>query len=98
MTQTDIVDEIASLLVETGKAHHQAFIETDGADPEWPLWYAEYLHDKLPPLLDASLTKAEIVHLLLDLEMHRQGLAPGAKWAPYFARVMVGRYLDLPEG
>lgn len=28
-------DELAALLRQTGMNHHQAFIETNGADPEW---------------------------------------------------------------
>lgn len=42
------VQALADLLVETGHAHHQAFIETNGADLNWALWYADYLADKLP--------------------------------------------------
>lgn len=29
--------ELKSLLIEAGKAHHHAFLDTDGDDPEWPL-------------------------------------------------------------
>ena len=33
-------------LKEVAKAHHQAFVETDGEDPDWPIWYAgELLED-----------------------------------------------------
>ena len=38
---------IAKLLRETGHAHHEAFAATDGADPDWPIWYAEYSKDLL---------------------------------------------------
>jgi len=48
---------LEDLFRETGEAHHQAHIETNGADPEWPLWYAEYLRERLAPLSDTSFTK-----------------------------------------
>lgn len=42
MDQTDLAQQLEGLFNEVGEAHHQAYIETDGADPEWPLWYADY--------------------------------------------------------
>ena len=38
-------EEIKKLLQETGRAHHQAFIKTNGEHYEWPMWYAKYLLD-----------------------------------------------------
>ena len=38
---TNNTEQIAELLALTGKTHHAAFIEVDGDDPEWPLWYAD---------------------------------------------------------
>ena len=55
---------LEELLREVREAHHQAYIETDGADPEWPLWYAEHLRERLGALLNASFTKSEFVYLL----------------------------------
>ena len=43
MAAMDLTGQLEGLFREVGEAHHQAYIETDGADPEWPLWYAEYL-------------------------------------------------------
>ncbi len=62
------VDRIAELLTETGRAHHQAFIATDGEDPEWPIWYAGYLHEPLAEILGAGLTKSELVYHMLAAE------------------------------
>jgi len=52
-----MVERLAALFKETGDAHHEAFLETDGEDPEWPLWYAKYLQDRLTPFLAAPLTR-----------------------------------------
>ena len=61
MTETDVSRQLEELFREVAKAHHQAYIETDGADPEWPLWYAEHLRERFSALLDASFTKSELV-------------------------------------
>jgi hypothetical protein len=41
----DLHRQLEKLLRETGRAHHQAFIETNGVDPEWPLRYADNLSE-----------------------------------------------------
>ena len=47
MMETDLTGQLEGLFHEVGEAHHRAYIETDGADPEWPLWYADYLQERL---------------------------------------------------
>ncbi len=84
---------MTDLFLEAGQAHHQAFIETGGDDPEWPLWYAEYLMDKLPPLLEAEITKSELVYLVVHLSKRQSIEAPGASWPRYYARYLAQRYL-----
>ncbi len=59
----ELIVELEALFRELGEKHHQAFRDTDGDDPEWPLWYAHWLMDRLPALLDAELTKSELVYL-----------------------------------
>jgi NAD(P)H-hydrate epimerase len=87
------IEMIARLFEETGQAHHQAYAETDGADPDWPLWYAEYLLDKLPRFLEAALTRSQLVYLLVDLDNRRAKKAPGSNWPRFYARQLARRYL-----
>ena len=61
------VNELAALLGETKDAHHQAFLEVNGADPEWPVWYADRLHEPLSKLLGSELTRSQIVYELIRL-------------------------------
>jgi hypothetical protein len=84
----DLTERIEGLLRETGRAHHEAFLETGGEDPEWPLWYAEYLQERLGELLGAEFTKSEIVYLVMTLEDMRTRSDPAADWARYYASVL----------
>ena len=77
--------DLEALLTAAGPAHHQAFIETDGEDPEWPLWYAEYLQEGLSEALGAVLTKSRIVYLLIDAEQKRLAESPDAPWPVFYA-------------
>ena len=86
------IQNLSDLFKETGQAHHQAYIETDGYDPEWPIWYAEYLLDKLPSFIEASLTKSELVYLMVHLNKIQPDEAPEESWASFYARYMIEHY------
>ena len=92
MTDTDLALQLEGLFREVGEAHHQAYIEVDGADPEWPLWYADYLRDRLGDLLDASFTRSELVYMLLLVANEQPLRAPGANWARYYAKFFIALY------
>lgn len=93
MSGSDLPETLADLLMNTGKAHHQAFIEVDGADPDWPLWYADHLREPLGEQLGATFTKSELVYLLVLAEKERNLMAPGARWPQYYAGFLIDRYL-----
>lgn len=90
----NIREDLETLFRQTSQAHHRAFIETDGTDPDWPLWYAEYLMDKLPAMLaNATFTRSELIYLLISADLEQKSTAPGANWALYCADFFMGRYL-----
>lgn len=93
MGEQDLTRQLEDLFRATGEAHHQAYIETDGADPEWPLWYAEYLRERLGPLLGATFTKSELVYLLIWVANEQPLDAPGVDWARYYASFFIQRYV-----
>ena len=84
-------EALAALFRETSSAHHDAYIETDGADADWPIWYAEYLRDRLAGLLQADFTKSELVYLLITLDRELKTRAPGAGWVGYYTRWFLER-------
>jgi hypothetical protein len=89
---SDLLARLEGPFREVSEAHHQAYIETDGADPEWPLWYAEQLRERLGAELDASFTKSELVHMLVLVANEQPLRAPGANWARYYAKFFRGLY------
>ncbi len=93
MTDMDIADQLEDLFTNAGSAHHKAFIKTNGEDQEWPLWYVDYLKEKLAKMLNADFTKSELVYLLVMVEKERAMMAPGADWPAYYANFFIERYL-----
>jgi hypothetical protein len=92
MIDAPLNQQLQELFREVGQAHHQAYIETDGADPEWPLWYANYLQGRLNPLLHAFFTQSELVYLLILVANELPLRAPGADWPNYYAKFFIERY------
>jgi hypothetical protein len=87
------ITKLAELFAETGKAHHQAYIETDGAHADWAIWYADYLYDKLPAHLGITLERSVIIYQLMRMSYLLTTDAPGANWQRYYAKFLLERYL-----
>lgn len=92
MNNNDLYPRLKELFAETGHAHHEAFADVDGADADWPSWYAQHMHRRLGTLLHAEFTRSELIYLLVlaDRELARH--APGAEWTGFYARFFVERY------
>ena len=58
---TELRDSIGNLLSDTGHAHHKAFAVTDGADPDWPIWYAEYSRDTFAEQFSMNFSKSQLI-------------------------------------
>lgn len=86
MSDETKVERLAELFRRAGAAHHQAFLETDGRDPEWALWYAEYLHDRLTPFLAAPITRSRLVFCLIGADDEHGATESEVPWAEYYAR------------
>lgn len=87
-----LAGQLADLFHATAEAHHQAFLETDGLDPDWPLWYADALIEPLQRLLKADLTRDDIAGLLVQAEQEQQAVAPDSDWTVYYAGFFMDRY------
>lgn len=82
------IQQLSDLFRGAGQAHHRAFIHTAGDDPEWPLWYADYLHSRLGAYLAKPLTKSELVYWLIKTEKERAV----ADWPTHYALELLGEY------
>jgi hypothetical protein len=85
-------DRLVALFHETGQAHHAAYAETDGDDPDWPIWYAGFLVDRLPEILNNEITRSELVYSLVLLSRQQSQLADKTEWPEYYARYFIENY------
>jgi len=86
MNQINVEEKLKVLFSETGQAHHQAFLETDGEDPEWPMWYAGYIHGKVDCLVAKRFTKSQLIYMVVDAENERNHKAPESAWPEFYAQ------------
>ena len=89
---SDMNEAVVSLLRESGPAHHQAYIETDGDDPDWPIWYAGFLQDRLNALLGTELTKTQLIVLVVELDQMYRSENPTVDWPTFYAEQLLERY------
>jgi len=85
MNDDNRIKQLAELFKTTGQAHHQAFAKTDGDDPDWPIWYANYLGDRLTPFLAAPITRGRLVFCLVATDDEHRATHPDAPWSEYYA-------------
>lgn len=86
--------QLIELFRETGPAHHQAYIERNGEDPEWPLWYANYMQARLNRLLKTPVTQSKLVQLLVSAAEDQELKAPKADWTEYYADFLLKFFQD----
>ena len=88
--------DLVDLFRETGRSHHAAFAATDGADPEWPIWYAEHLQAPIADALGTPFTKSQLVYCVMDADFEQTARAPDSDWSEFYADQFVERYARSP--
>lgn len=89
---TDILLELTAMFEKAGPVHHQAYIETDGEDADWPLWYADYLYDDLKKLTGFLFTKSELVWFLVEADRRYRTKSSQQHWAESYAEIFLHEF------
>jgi hypothetical protein len=86
--------DVAELLHEAAETHHTVFRITDGDDPDWASWYADWLLDlsELPQLLGSRPVRSHLVHALVELDRAFTADGPAERWEDVYARGLVERF------
>jgi hypothetical protein len=93
----DSRQRIADLLHEAGEAHHVVYRITDGDDPDWASWYADWLLDlsELPEVLGARPVRSHLVHALVSLDREYAAESPAERWENWYAARLTDRLAAL---
>jgi hypothetical protein len=82
------VDTLSALLHEAAETHHVVYRITDGDDPDWASWYADWLLNlsELPQELGTTPVRSHLVHALVQLDRDYTVEQPGEPWEDWYAR------------
>jgi hypothetical protein len=83
-------EELAALFREVGAAHHRAFASTNGDDPDWPTWYAEYLVPRLQKFFRRPFDPRATADYLQTLDAEHRALGGQEPWPEFYARFFLG--------
>jgi glutaredoxin len=67
------------------REHRLAFAATGSEDPEWPLWYADYLRKPLAQALDTEFYLSQLVYCLMNADFEHTARDPEGERAEFFA-------------
>ena len=84
---------IAELLHEVAETHHTVFRISDGEDPDWASWYADWLLglSELPELLGSKPVRSHLVHALVQLDQEYTAAQPDEPWEGWYAARLADR-------
>jgi hypothetical protein len=84
---SETVSRIAELLHEAAETHHVVYRITDGDDPDWASWYADWLLElsELPEVLGGRPVRSQLVHALVELDREYAGDSRDERWEDWYA-------------
>ncbi len=84
---------LAQLLHEVAETHHVVYRITDGEDPDWASWYADWLLNlsELPELLGSKPVRSHLVRALVELDRDYTAAAPDERWEDWYAARLTER-------
>ena len=91
---TGAADQVSKLLNEVSETHHIVFRITDGDDPDWASWYADWLldHSELPQLLGSAPVRSHLVHALVKLDRDYTAEPREERWEDWYAERLLTEF------
>jgi hypothetical protein len=89
---------ISESLHEAAETHHAVYRITDGEDPDWASWYADWLLNlsELPDALGGRPVRSHLVHALVQLDREYTAEPRSERWEDWYAERLPG-LLGLPN-
>jgi hypothetical protein len=85
---------VSELLHEAAETHHVVYRITDGDDPDWASWYADWLINlsELPDMLGRKPVRSELVYMLVVLDKEYTDESPAERWEDHYARRLLDHF------
>jgi hypothetical protein len=86
--------QVSDLLHEVSETHHVVYRITEGDDPDWASFYADWLldHSELPAILGGAPIRSHLVHALVQLDRDFAGGRAEGRWEDWYAERLVEQF------
>jgi len=90
----ETVQAVSELLHQAAETHHVVFAISDGDDPDWASWYADWLVtlSALPRTLGRPPVRSELTWLLVGLDREFTRDKPDRAWEMFYAQRLVQHF------
>jgi hypothetical protein len=87
------VKALSVLLHQAAETHHQVFSITDGDDPDWATWYADWLVNlsRFSDLVGAKPPRSAVTYQLVSLEREYSQSGSSEAWEDFYATRLMAR-------
>jgi hypothetical protein len=87
----DRAKSLSALLHEAAETHHVVYRITDGEDPDWASWYADWLIrlSELPEILGSAPVRSALVYQLVRLDREYTAAPRDERWEDFYARELL---------
>jgi hypothetical protein len=78
---------LSALLHQAAETHHQVFSITDGEDPDWATWYADWLVNlsRFSDMVGARPPRSEVTYQLVSLDKEYGQAGTTEAWEDFYA-------------
>lgn len=97
LSRDERTQRLAQLLQHAQADHEQSSRLDRERDPDWPLVYAQSLHDQADDLLPSTLSRSHLVKDLIELDNEHAARASDSNWVEFVARNLVERFIPAGE-
>lgn len=92
MRIADFERRLSKLFTETATAHQEAFAATDGNDPEWPIWYADYLQEPISEILHTRFLKSSLIYCMMNADFEYTAREGDVQWQKFYSEHFIERF------
>jgi hypothetical protein len=91
--------QLSVLLHQAAETHHQVFAISDGEDPDWATWYADWLVNlsRFCDLVGAKPPRSEVTYLLVGLDKEYAETGSTEAWEDFYAARLMHRLTLRPQ-
>jgi hypothetical protein len=92
-TESEKLRQLSALLHQAAETHHQVFAITDGDDPDWATWYADWLVNlsHLSDLIGAKPARSAVTYQLVSLDEEYVQAGSSEAWEDFYATRLMQR-------